>query len=43
MAFAHVELGKTNTGITILRQIIKDYKDSEEAKLARDKLKKLGR
>jgi len=43
MAFAHIELGKTNTGITILRQITKDYKDSEEAKLARVKLKKLGR
>lgn len=43
VAFAHIELGKQNTGITILRQIIKDYKDSAEAKLARDKLKKLGR
>ncbi len=40
-AYANIELKKKPAATAILRQIIKEYKNSEEAKLARDRLRKL--
>jgi tol-pal system protein YbgF len=41
-AFAHLELGNRNQGVAELQRLLRDYPNSDEASLARNRLRDLG-